>query len=486
MNKQSLYVFGGALMATTALATTGHAATIRDYLANGSIPGTTSVTTRNLAVEVFSATTTVANAQTIGSGAMATQNGILIDWDSHFTSTFNVQLNVTNAAFTGTPIVTVLSQGSVGGTLQLSSTTGCSIQSLPDKLLITGCSAVGSATTSRADAMTITGIQFISAAALATAGQTVKLDGVITNGTGSTTFESITQVTFITSKSAAEASVQAATALVIDNTATPVFAKFVTPASATATLGTIHFSVTGAVGTDLSNTFASAASITGAAEVKVTHSALTDPALKSISILGLITPLVATSGQFVSGTVSFQVPGNSLANTFISVTFDGTTGITASSGTASATVTPTTGPNGIVATKAAFTGNLAAFTRGGLSVELNSMFPTAGAGSTLYRSVLRIANTSSIDGTATLTVKNDMTGAAIGSYTTLITSGSTKQISSADIEAAITTAAATGATYKVTVSGSFNGYVQHLLWNSVTGIFTDLSGFRNGALTVDP
>ena len=28
--------------------------------------------------------------------------------------------------------------------------------------------------------------------------------------------------------------------------------------------------------------------------------------------------------------------------------------------------------------------------------------------------------------------------------------------------------------------------LQHVLWNSVTGIFTDLSGFRNGALTVDP
>ena len=52
----------------------------------------------------------------------------------------------------------------------------------------------------------------------------------------------------------------------------------------------------------------------------------------------------------------------------------------------------------------------------------------------------------------------------------------------ADLDAA----AATGAMYKVTVSGSFNGYVQALLWNSVTGIFSDLSGFRNGVLTNDP
>ncbi len=133
-----------------------------------------------------------------------------------------------------------------------------------------------------------------------------------------------------------------------------------------------------------------------------------------------------------------------------------------------------------------FSGNLAALTRGGLNVELNSLFPTSGQGSTLYRSLLRIANISSIDGVATLTVINDSTGATIGSFTTTVTAGSTKQVMSSDIEAAVTTAAATGAAYKVVVSGSFNGYVQHLLWNSVTGLFTDLSGFRNGALTVDP
>jgi hypothetical protein len=105
-------------------------------------------------------------------------------------------------------------------------------------------------------------------------------------------------------------------------------------------------------------------------------------------------------------------------------------------------------------------------------------------------------------GIATITVKNDVTGAAIGSFTTAamtsaITAGllsstgeiranSTFQISAADIEANTTGAAATGQPYKVTITGPFNGYVQNLMWNSTTGLFQDLSAFRNGTQQVDP
>lgn len=483
MNKQSLYLFGGALMATTALATSANAATIKAFGLTGNAPSTSTISSKSLATEVFSATTATANALTLGNNTtVSTSSAILIDFAAQLTAGFNVQLNVTNASFTGTPTVVVYGQTTTGS-LVASSTTSCSVQSLPDKLLITGCTPQGPGSVSRADAMLIYGIQYISAGALATAAQTIKLDGSVTNSAGSVTFETITSATVVTSKSAAEASVQAGSALTIDNNASPVFTKFTT-ASATASLGTVHFSVTSAVGTDLSNTFASAASITGVAEVKVAASALSDAALVSITIPKA--SLTATPAAFVSGTVSFQVPAASMADATISVTFNGTTGITASSGTATATVTPTTGPTGIVRAAAPFTGNLASLTRGGLSVELNGLFPTAGQGSTLYRSVLRIANTTSLDGVATLTVTNDVTGAALGSFTTSVTAGSTKQLMSSDIEAAVSTAAAANAGYKVVVSGSFNGYVQHLLWNSVTGLFTDLSGFRNGALTVDP
>jgi len=485
MDKQSLYMFGGALLATTALSTASQAALVKTD-ALGTLVSTSAITSRDLATEVFSATATVAATAVIGSTSTAAAAGanVLIDFAAQLTSGFNVQINVTNAAFTGTPTVVVYSQSSTG-TLQISTTAGCAVQSLPDKLLITSCTPGGSTTLSRADAMRIVGLTYVSAGALTTAGQTIKLDGLITNSAGTITFENITSATVVTSKSAGETAIQTGATVSVDQLATPVFSKF-TGNTATATLGTIHFSATSALASDLSNAYSTAASISGTAEVKVAHPALTDlPGLLSVSIGGTATSS-KSPGTFVSGTASFQIAAASLNNSIVTVTFDGTSPIAAAAGTATVTVTPTSSAGVITRAVAAFSGNLATYSRGGLSVELNSLFNTAGAGSTLYRSLLRVANISTFDGVATISVKNDLTGASIGSYTTTITAGATKQISSADIESSITTALAVGAPYKVTVTGTFNGYVQHLLWNSVTGLFTDLSGFRNGSLTIDP
>jgi len=480
MNKQSLYLFGGALMATTALSSTGQAAVVASTGLVAGVAPTSTFTAYPLAIEVFSATTTTANTQTIGGNGSGSANTILIDFLAQITGGFNVQINVTNAAFTGTPALTVFAQ-STTGTLRATSVTGCQVQSLPDKILITGCTAQGGAQASRADAIQLAGIQYVSAAALSTAGQSIKLDGIVTNSSGSITFDNITSVAVITSKSAADVGLSTLNAITIDNNSTPVFSKFTATSNSAAVVSSIKFSATSAVGTDLSNTFASGASVTASAEVKIAHGALTDlPGLLSARV----GDIAKSPGTFVSGTASFQLAPASLNGASITLYFDGTAGINATTGTASATVTPTTGASGITRAVAAFTGNLAQLTRGGLSVELNSLFSTAAGNQ--YRSILRIANSSSLDGVATITVKNDLTGASIGSYTTTVTAGATRQVSSADIEAAITTALAAGAPYKVTVSGSFNGYVQHLLWNSVTGLFTDLSGFRNGSLTVDP
>lgn len=488
MNKQSLTLFGGALLATTALSTTSQAAIVVNGIAahDGTVAGTSvAATAKPLATEVFHVTATSANTVKVGT----TGTNVMIDFSSSLTSGFNVQLNVTGASFTGTPTVSAVSQ-STSGTVSANaiSVTGCQVQLVPDKLLITGCTAGGTSTISRADALVVSGVSFISAGALATAGNSIKLDGIVTNAAGSITFESITSVNFVTSKSAVEASVVPTANLTLDNLSTPAFIKFVTPAAASATIGSVHFSTTAAVATNLSNVYVASASLVSTAELKVTHGALSDPALVNIQVAGtLATPVPKTSAQFVSGTVSFQLPGASLAGVDIIVTFDGTSAISAAAGTATAVVTPTArGDFDLNRAVTAFSGNLATISRGGMSVELNSLYPTAGQGSTLYRSYLRIANISPLDGVATITVKNDSTGAAIGSFTTTVTAGATKQVGAADIEAAISTAAATGAMYKVTVSGSFNGYVQHLIWNSVTGLFTDQSGFRNGALTVDP
>ena len=481
MNKQSLYLFGGALMATTALSTASQAAVIKaDALTS---TGTTAITPLGLAIEVFSRTAATAATAVIGSAA-GTASNLLIDFAASFTSAYNINVFVSGANFTGTPTVLIYSQTSTGS-LTASTTGGCSVQALPDKLLITNCSATGSGTGSRADAMRITGITYVGAGALGIAGSSIKIEGYISNATGNLTFENITSAAVVTSKSAAETKIETGATVSIDSLATPLFSKFTTSGTQ-ATLGTIHFSSTAAVGSDLSTTFGTAASISGNVEVKVTHPALTDlPGLLSVSLV-TTTTTSRSPGQFVSGTVSFTIAPGSLNGAVVQLTFDGTSPIATAAGTSTVTVTPTTTTGGIARAVAAFSGALATYNRGGLSVEVNSLFNTAGVGSTLYRSLLRVANTSPIDGVATITVKNDLTGAAIGSYTATITAGATKQISSADIEAAISTALAVGAPYKVVVSGGFNGYVQHLLWNSVTGLFTDLSGFRNGALTIDP
>ena len=484
MNKQNYYLLGGALLASTALTTGAQAAVIKSATGYGltAVPAT-AYTAPVLASQVFSATAATANAVTLTSAATSSAIGsVLIDFGAALTASFNVQINVTNATFTGSPSVVFYHQSTSGTFTSMVAGTTCGVQLLSDKLLLTACSAATAAASS-ADAMVLYGLSYKDAGALATAGTSIKLDGWVTqNGGTGVTFETITSANVITSKNAAEASVQAATALNIDNTATPVFSKF-TGGARSAALGSIHFSVTGSVGTDLASTFNTVGSITGTSEVKVTSSLLSDPALSSIWIS---TNQFATAAQFVSGTVSFQVAAASLAASTINVSFDGTTGILATTGAHTAIVTPTT-TTGIIAAIAPFSGNLASLSRGGLSVELNTVMPTAGEGSTKYRSVIRIANVSLTDSVATITVKNDSTGVAIGTYTTAaIKAGGTLQITSADLEANVSSAAAAGVNYKVVVSGSFNGYVQNMIWNSVTGIFSDISGFRNGSLTLDP
>jgi len=511
MNKQSLYVFGGTLLASTALSTAGHAALIKANPGLGGAVATTAITPKALATQLFSATASTAAALDFGSTTTAVGD-VLIDFSLPLTLPFRVEVSIANASFTGTPGVVVYTQDSSGATASLaaSSVSGCTVQAQPDKLLILGCDPTGQTASSRADALAITGIRYISAAALATAGQSITLSGIIKDSTATTTFDTITAAATVTSKSALDVGVTAGGGVTIDSTVTPAFSKL-TAATAltttTANLGSIKFSATSAVGTDLSFAYLSA-SVASTTEVKVTHGVLLDDAVTQIAFNGSNgggSTYVRVPSQFVTGTVSFTVAGASLDATSIVVTFDGSSLIDTTSGTASVTVTPTiTTPagGGPFRVLSSFSGTLAAFSRGGLSVEVNTLQPTAGSGSTLYRSYIRIANISPVAGVATITVRDDVTGATIGSFTTAqmtsaITAGllsstgeiranSTLQIGAADIESLVTGAAATGHPYKVLVTGSFNGYVQNLMWNSVTGLFSDLSGFRNGVLTLDP
>ncbi len=489
MNKQSLYLIGGALLASTALTTASQAATIKTNPGTGTaagVPATVAITARGLATQVFSGTAATAAAVTIA-GANATTTAaaqILVDYASTYNTSFNIQLDISGGEFTGTPSLVHYFQSTSGGSLEVvTSVTGCQVQTLSDKILISSCDPSSSFTatsTSRVDAIAIVGLGYTSVGALATAGTSVTLSGLIRNAANTITFENITAAAVITSKSAISASVDAATALTIDNTASPAFAKLVT-AGASATLGSITFSSTAALGTDLSLVVTNSTALS-TAEVKITHGVLTDAALTELRVVSSVgTVLSRSPGQLTTGTASFQVPGISLAGSAIIVSFNGTTAISAATG--SATVTPTAiapFPTAV----AAVSGALASFSRGGLSIQLNTLLNTAITG---YSSFVRLVNTSAIAGTAVVTVTNDATGAAIGSYTTAsINAGGTLTISSSDIETALTLTPSATVNYKVTVAGSFNGYAQHLVFNQTSGVFSDFSGFRNGSLTLDP
>jgi len=477
MNKTSLYLFGGALMASTALTSGSQAGTIKSSAASSS-----SITSVKLATEVFSATADTAKALTIGTtgGAGST---FVVDFTGSFTTGYNLTLNVTGATFKDTPTVAVHGQSTTGTLDAAQSLNGCVVQALPDKLLITGCSGTGTTIASRHDAMVISGITYTAANALAVAGQSIKVDGIVKSAIDSSvTFDTIASTAVVASKSAADAAITANLDFTLDGTLTPAytvaFSKFV-GAAQTAILGSIKYSMTGALGADLSNAFA-VGSITSTSEVKIAHASLADqPALLSITV----GDTTKTPGTYVSGTASFQLPAASLSGANITVVFDSTKSIAAAASKATdATVTPTKGTdttNAIVVVPA-FSGKLAGINRDGLSTEINTVLGIAG-----YSSFLRVANTSGNDSTATITVKNDTTGALLGSFTTAVPAGGTKQLTAGDIETAVPTAKAAGGIYKVNISGGFSGYVQHLAL-SPNGTLTDISGFRNGAATTKP
>jgi len=487
MNKQALYLFSGALLASTALVTGAQAALVKANPGTGAAdgrPATTAITAKGLATQVFSGTAATAGAVTISGTSLTAASSILIDYNSAFTSAFNIQLDVTGAEFSsGTVTLAHYYQSTSGGSLELlTGVTGCATQVLSDKVLIQGCDPTvalsGATTVSRVDAIGITGLVYTSAGALATASTSVSLSGLIRNSANTVTFENITSAAVITSKSAVDATVDAATALTVDNTASPAFTKL-TGSASSANIGSVHFSGTSAVGTDLSTIFL-ANSLASTAEVKVTHGVLSDAALTEIRLVSTVT-YTRTPAQFPSGTVSFTIPGGSLPGAIVQVQFTGTTAISAATG--SATVTPTAGGT-TVAAVGAFSGSLASISRGGLSIQLNTLLPTA---STNYSSFIRLVNSSTVSGTATVSVSNDTTGVALGTYTTsTIAAGGTLTISSTDIETALAITSSASVNYKVTVAGAFNGYAQHLVYNKTSGVFSDFSGFRNGALTVDP
>ncbi|MEQ8733651.1 MAG: hypothetical protein RIC29_01905 [Rhodospirillaceae bacterium] len=475
MKRQTLQI-GSALLATTALSTASYAATIKADAAVGAIPGT--FNTPKVAAQIFGGATPA--TITVGDQQFA------IDFAAPggLTSTFDVNLDLTGADFNAfTQSLGVFAE-STGGSLTAVSFTGCSVQLLTDRIIVDTCLA--SSTTPRVDVLILSGITYDEANGLATAGANISISGIALGTTSRTTFETITSTNLVTSVNALSGSVTAGGTLNISNTATPTAFSKLTGAATTGSLATVNStlnpSVTNAALGSPTVFATTVSTLSSTVELTVTHGVLTDAATTKLQIseIGVATATMAsftpttTAGSVASFNIttearltgSFDVEVQFNGSTAISEWAAGTVAIAFTSGSATEAASP------------GASGATAALSRSGFTTELNTVQSTFGDGGTLFQSFVRITNNGAVPGTATIVVKNDNTGATIGTYTTeSIEAKSSLQISMQQIEAVVG-APASNIQYRLEFSGAIDGYVQHVMFNSVDNYFTELSGAR--------
>lgn len=480
MNKYALSLAGGALLATTALATgTVSAATIRTaaqtypatVTAGTTVPAV--VTTVGIAAEVFSAT-----SSTVGFGP----RHYLIDSGARLQIQSTVSLTVAGAEFdtTFTPIVTIYDQ-STTGTLEAQSVTangaiasGAAVTMFTDRVLI---SNINNNTAQTYGVIEVSGVVFRQGQALATVGNSVTLSGTIQNAAQTTTLETIDAKAVVTSRNLLDVRVTAGTTLTVSSAATPIFTTL-TSSATSATLATVIASTSSAFSTDLSNVL-NANSTISTVEVKLTHAVLNDPAVVDVSLdtgAGFITK---TPAQFQSGSVTFTPLISELTSgatgRVIRVSFNGTTAISAAAAGTVAVTTTAGGPARTAAVSAG--GAAAALNRGGLNTTFNLVQPSTNS----FASFIRIANTGGQAGTVTITVRNSATGATLGSFTSAsIAAGGSIQVSAAQIELGAGITASSSVSYDITVAGAIQGFAQHIGFSAQTGGLSDLSSFRSG------
>ncbi len=234
-------------------------------------------------------------------------------------------------------------------------------------------------------------------------------------------------------------------------------------------------------------------------EVSVTHGILEDPAVNRLSLHspGGATGVTQniTSGNLDGDTASISVPdarlGGDIGGThMIRVHFTGEEPISSwPAGSADvsyvdAQASPTTGRVPATDTTTlppGASGDLASFTRGGLSATLNMAQSTSGDGATRYQSWVRISNNGAGDGSVTVTVYDSATGDYLGHWDSpTIPAGGSIQVSAKSLEDHLGYTPSAAQQYDLKVEGDINGYVQHVMWNAVDGLFSDLSGFRSG------
>ncbi len=505
MKKSQLYTLGGALLASTALASVASAGTVGRVAnnighsnANNTGGALLVTTTATIANTIFSTTTSTANAVNFD-GANAT-GPISVSFTNNLPAAtrFNATVNITGANFNNPAVdIAILARGSAGTATFVGTVGGVcgSVTPLVDKILLSSCLISGAASAALGNTtavgalsggLQLSGIIFNNASGLATVGSTIALSGMVNdNGNPAIVLENIDSGTVVTSGASINTTVTAGGSGVTNASTTPTaFTNFSSGGNATnltLTLATVNITGTGAQGTTLSTVVSPDGSTAQAAaltvSITVTSAALADDALTR----------VATAGSFAqnftpAGVSSNAVTFSSTGATFngvqtISATFDGTHAINAAS---AGTVAVAYGPNtagGYVQTPAAGSGATSAIIAGGFSAEFNTALASGGD----FQSFIRMHNNGNSAGAVTITVLNEADGTTLGTMTTSsLAVGQTIQLSAADIETGAGITPTAGTTYTIQLAGPIIGYAQHVLFNATTGQFSDLSSFRNG------
>jgi len=533
MNKYQLYTLGGALLTASSLSShTASAVAVGSFPVGG---GTFAPGALTIGNTQFSATT-AATANSVQVGGL---RNLGVSFTNNFVNNspiLTVRFDVTGAQFDATPTVSYLIRNTQAGSTNTNAfTVGAATLGLtltdPTVTFLntrvtlsnvqmasaTGTySGVASVTALRLGGVVLNGVTFASASGLATSSGSISLQTTV-NVQGDTTdiIESQAATALITAAAPLTTSVATPTTAVVNASSTPDlytnFSNF--GGGSTMTLATVHITSTGALGTALATvlTTGSGSAIAGALSVTVQSTAISDTALvagfgstggvriergtqdTTNTLTALLNNGAFTRGTFSSGTFTFTL---SRAN----VTFTGTINViltytngsainAAAAGTVTASyitaATDSQAPSG-------GSGATATIQRGGLSAEANF----ASNGSSAFQSYIRVHNTGTAGGAVTLVLKRDADGTTIGTTTTanaaftglptggVVAAGGTIQIPVSQIETAL--GATPSGSYTVTVSGSFPGYIQHILFNGTTGAYVDLSSFRNGTAANDP
>jgi hypothetical protein len=483
MKRENLYVVGAALLASTSLSTAASAATFM-LAATHNQGGTFSTTARPLSAQSFASTPST--AQVLGPRTLIVRFASPIQADNT-----NITVTLAGARFVTSSIpsrveflqisagVSLVSSGAGSGTL---GTQLCAVQAQTDRLVITGCHPATSSGQTSIAGIFLSNVTFDNATGLATAGTSVTLASEVTIGT--TVLETTAATAIITSRNALSGTSTSNAAIGQANVSSnPAFAQIV-GSGLSAVIGTINITQAGSIAADLT-TQVVAAGATGATEIRITTPIITGAGFTNVKTVGGTTgTLTRGLTQAASGSVTFTIAAASVQEeTTVSVEFNGTTAIdVAAAGTtgisfSSAGAQSQTANSGVIP---AVAGTVSGIARSGLSVDINGVQPGTAQGAVTYTSLLRIVNTGSAAGTITAIVRNEATGATLGTYTSpSIPAGAALQVSAAQIEAGAGITAQASILYRMSVSGSINGYVQHVNWNQTAGFFSDLSGRRN-------